>query len=342
MGRLKIVLCNAWNIGDIFLAQPFINNIVNTNGDQYEYYIWVNYSYFLFSDLPNVKNLNDYPELINILGNITEYNRRNYVFYLDYNILVINTWIGTMNHVWNPSEGIRELFKDYLQECNPVSYLDCYRIILNKIRDNHGIDIAYDFNPEFAFPTFPKNLQITAFDTFKENIALENRKVVFLNNYMPKSGQHTSLSTTIDYLYVMEFLLQKGYIIIFPESDPHLISYILVHNINDVYFCNNFIPDILNDFNNYTALYYNSKICVNCDFSIYFDTGRNFIYFNRDFIDDFKTGRTSNLKIHFSTSRFDFYFKNLMKNTEITPTTYSTQYIADGVNDVIKHLNSIL
>jgi hypothetical protein len=247
-----------------------------------------------------------------------------------------------MNHLWNPTEGIRELFKDYLQECNLISYLDCYRIILNMIRDNFDIHIAYDFTPELAFPIFPKNLQIAAFDTFKENMALKNKKVVFLNNYMPKSGQSTSLSTSLDYLYVMELLRQKGYVVIFPESDPHLISYIIMHNINDVYFCNNFIPDILNDFNNYTSLYYSSKICVNCDFSIYFDTGRNFIYFNRDFISDFKTGRSSNVKIHFSTQRFNFYFNNLMKNTEITPPTYATQYIADGVNDVINHLNTIL
>ena len=342
MEKLKIVFCNAWNVGDIFLAQPFINNIVNTNGDQYEYYVWIKYSHFLFSDLPNVKNLNDCRELLDKLGNITDYNRHNYVLYADLNILVINTWIGTMNHVWNPSEGIRELFKDYLEECNLISYLDCYQIILNMIRDNHDIHIAYDFTPELAFPTFPKNVPIDNFDTFKEKMTLENKKVVFLNNYIPQSGQSTSLNTTIDYLYVMELLRQKGYIVIFPESDPNIIKYIHMNTINDVYFCSDFIPDSFNDFNNSSSLYYRSKICANCDFSIYFDTGRNFIYFNRDFIEDFKSGRSSNVKIHFSTQRFYFYFKNLMKNTEITPPAYATQYIADGVNDVINHLNSIL
>ncbi|MFY7728500.1 MAG: hypothetical protein ACOVRN_03175 [Flavobacterium sp.] len=339
MGKLKIVFCNAWNVGDIFLAQPFINNIVNTNGDHYEYYVWIRYSHFLFSDLPNIKNVNDSPELVQILGNITDYNRDNYVLYPEFDILVINTWIGTMNHVWNPSEGIRELFKDYLEECNLVSYLDCYRIILNMINDNHGIQIAYDFSHELAFPTFPKNVPITGFETFKSSA---NKKTVFLNNYLPQSGQKTPLQTTVDYIYVMEFLRNKGYIVILPEEDPYIIKYINANKIQDVYFCSEFITYSLNNYANSSELYYRSKICVNCDFSIYLDTGRNFIYFNRDFISDFKSGRSNNTKIHFSTQRFDFYFKNLMKNTEITPPTYATQYIADNVNDVIFVLNSIL
>ena len=132
----------------------------------------------------------------------------------------------------------------------------------------------------------------------------------------------------------MLLLHNKGYTIVLPEEDPYIIQYIRANNINNVHFCS--------DFSSSSELYYRSKICVNCDFSIYLDTGRNFIYFNRDFIADFKSGRSNNIKIHFSTPKFDFYFKNLMKNTEITPTAYATQYIADGVNDVIKHLDSIL
>jgi hypothetical protein len=334
--KLKIVFCNDWNVGDIFFAQPFIHNIANTNGDKFEYYIWMKYSHFLFSDIPNVDN---YPELIQTLGKMKDYNRRNYVFYPDQNILVLNTWIGTMNHVWNPSEGIRELFKEYLKECNLVSYLECYRIILTMIRDKHGIDINYDFNPELAFPTFPKNVQITEFETFK---GLYNKKTVFLNNYIPQSGQSTSLNRNKDYVHVMTFLLNKGYIVILPEKDPYIVQHIQTNNIQDVHFCREFISDISDDYINSSELYYRSKICVNCDISIYFDTGRNFIYFNRDFISDFKNGNSKNTKIHFSTPNFDFYFKNLMQNTEITPAAYTTQYIANGVDDVISHLSTIL
>jgi hypothetical protein len=165
---------------------------------------------------------------------------------------------------------------------------------------------------------------------------------VFLNNYAAKSGQGTPLQTSIDYIKVMELLRSKEYIVILPEEDPYIIQYIRENNIENVYFCSEFIKNSLDNYANSSELYYRSKICVSCDYSIYLDTGRSFIYFNRDFISDFKTGRSNNIKIHFSTQRFDFYFKNLMKNTEITPPTYSTQYIADGVNDVINHLNSIL
>jgi hypothetical protein len=339
MGKLKMVFCNAWHVGDIFFAQPFVNNVVNNNGDDFEYYVWGKYSHFIFSDLPNVKSVNDSPELVQILGNMDNYNRHNYAFSADFNILLINTWVGTMNHVWNPSEGIRELFKEYLQECNLVSYLDCYRIILNMIKDNLGIQIAYDFTPELAFPTFPKNVQITEFEAFKSSV---NKKTVFLNNYAAKSGQGTPLQTSIDYIKVMELLRSKEYIVILPEEDPYIIQYIRENNIENVNFCSEFIKNSLDNYANSSELYYRSKICVSCDYSIYLDTGRSFIYFNRDFITDFKSGRSNNIKIHFSTQRFDFYFKNLMKNTEITPPTYSTQYIADGVNDVINHLNTIL
>ncbi len=336
MGKLKIVFCNAWNVGDIFFAQPFINNIVNMNGDDFEYYVWIKFSHFLFSDLKNVKNVDDCPELVQMLGNMTGYNRHNYVLYPDKNVLVINTWIGTMNHVWNPSEGIRELFKDYLQECNLVSYLDCYRVVLHMIRENHGIDIHYDFNPELAFPTFPKDVCISEFETFRTT---ENKKMVFLNNYMPKSGQSTSLTSIGDFIYVVEYIRKKGYIVILPEEDPLLYGYIYANNIKDVYFCNKFISNTLDDYRDSSSLYYRAKICVNCDISIYFDTGRNFIYFNRDFI---KSDSGKNKKIHFSTSRFDFYFKNLAKHTEITPVNYATQYIANCADDVIIYLESIL
>lgn len=339
MQKLKIVFCNAWHVGDIFFSQPFVSNVVNNNGDDFEYYVWGKYSNFIFSDLPNVKSVNDSPELVQILGNMDNYNRHNYAFSADFNILLINTWVGTMNHVWNPSEGIRELFKEYLQECNLVSYLDCYRIVLNMIKDNLGIQIAYDFTPELAFPTFPKNVPINEFEAFKLSI---NKKTVFLNNYAAKSGQSTPLQTTADYINVMDFLRSKDYIVIMPEEDPLIIHYIHANNIENVYFCSKFIVNSLDNYTNSSELYYRSKICVNCDFSIYLDTGRSFIYFNRDFITDFKSGRSNNIKIHFSTPRFDFYVKNLMKNTEITPAAYATQYIADGVDDVIKHLNTIL
>ena len=339
MQKLRLIFCNAWHVGDIFFAQPFVNNVVNNNGDDFEYYIWGKYGNFIFSDLPNVKNVTDYPELFRLLDKMEDYNRYNYVYSANLNILLINTWVGTMNHVWNPSKGIRELFKEYLQECNLVSYLDCYRIVLNMIRDNHGIKIAYDFTPELAFPTFPKKVQINEFEAFKLSI---NKKTVFLNNYAAKSGQSTPLKTNTDYIDVIEFLRSKEYIIIIPEEDPLIIKYIHANNIDNVYFCSKFIKNSLDNYANSSELYYRSKICASCDFSIYLDTGRSFIYFNRDFIADFKSGRSNNIKIHFSTPKFDFYFKNLMKNTEITPTAYATQYIADGVNDVIKHLDSIL
>ena len=257
MGKLKIIFNNGAHLGDVFFAQPFINNVVNTNGDQVEYYVWVTYSQFIFSDLKNVKNVDDCPELIQILGNIIDYvnNRYIYVFYSDLNILVINTWIGIMNHKFNPSEGIREIFKDYLEECNVVSYLDCYRVILNLIRDRIGIHIAYDFTPELAFPTFPKSVPIVEFDTFKEKMTSENKRIVFLNNYTAHSGQTISLCTSTDYLYVIEFLCNKGYIVILPEEDPHIVQHIQTHNIGNVHFCNEFIKSSLCDHRNSSEIY---------------------------------------------------------------------------------------
>ena len=342
MAKLKIIFCNNWNVGDIFFAKPFIENVVKMNGDRFEYYIWIKYSFFLFSDIQNLKNVNDFPDLIEKLGDMSAYNKRNFILSDQDNILLINTWIGTMNYKGHDDERTRELFGDYLKECDVVSYLNGYRRIIDRIQFDHGIQINYDFDPILAFPSFPTNVPIDKFERFKSEKMEGNQKCVFLNNYLPKSGQSISLRTSNELLFVVDYIRSKGYIVILPEEDDLVISYINTYNINDVYFCSNFLDNSIDDFNSSSELYYRAKICVTCDFSIYFDTGRNFLYLNRDFLDDFKQMRTKNIKIHFSTSTFDFYFKNLSSDKTVVPVDYATQYIAEGANEVIQHLSNLL
>jgi hypothetical protein len=343
--KTKVIFYNSFNIGDVFFAQPFIKNVIENNKN-FDYYLWIQYGYFAFSDFPNLKNVNNNPNLLNFLNfRLNDKNylvHKNHIFLKHYNILLINTWIGSMHHKWNSNDGIRELFKDYLKECDLISYLNCYKVILETILNDYNIKIDYNYETDLAYPVFPKKINIDSFLSFKTENEKQNKKVVFLNNYKAMSYQTLPIKTSDDYISIINFIIGKNYIVILAEDDNDIISYINNKNINGVYFCSNFVDNNLNDYTSSSSLFYNSKICVNCDFSVYFDTGRNFLYFNIDFINDFKNNNNkNNTKIHLSTQQCEFLFKSL-NNSLIVPYNYSAQYIANNVNDVIDNLDKIL
>jgi hypothetical protein len=342
--KIKVVFYNSFNIGDVFFSQPFIKNIIENN-ENFDYYLWVKFGYFAFSDFPNLKNINNNPNLLNFLKfRVTDENSikyKNHIFLKHNNILLINTWIGSMHHKWNKTDGIIDTFKDYLTECDLISYLNCYKVILDAILNDYKIKIHYNYDAELSYPVFPKNINIEKFLYFKKENEIKNKKLVFLNNYNPMSCQTIPIETINCYISIIDFIVGKNYIVILAEDDVDIVNYKNEKNINDVYFCSNFVDNSLNDFNSSSFLFYASKICVNCDYSLYFDTGRNFLYFNIDFINDFKNNTKNNKKIHFSTQEYTCYFKSL-NNDKVVPNNYSTQYITNNVNSVIDNLNNIL
>ena len=57
MSKLNILFYNNAHIGDIYFSQPYIKNIIDSNGDNFCYYIYCECNYFIFTNLfPNIKN----------------------------------------------------------------------------------------------------------------------------------------------------------------------------------------------------------------------------------------------------------------------------------------------
>jgi len=323
MNKIKIVFYNNFHVGDTFLSQPFIKNIIDNNKDNFEYYYYCHYNYFIYSSiLDNIQNVNllDKNNIIKVKCNFidNEHNSNN-PFYFDNNILIINTWIGKM-------------FCNGCQECNLLTYIQCYKILLNNIYNLYNIKILFDDNIEQVIPIFPKNLNIENFIKFKENNS--KKKIIFLRNYFPQSGQQFILNSNSEYIKIIKFLLSNN-IVILSEFNNDLLNYKLENNINDLYFVNEYFNLPITE--TCENLYYMEKISHYCDISIHFDSGRSFLYLNDEFINDYKLGLKRSLKVHFSHT--DYYYKALNQN-KLVPPNYVMFCFANNYNDIINCLSS--
>jgi hypothetical protein len=317
MDKIKLIFYNTFQVGDSFIAQPFVKNVVDNNGNDFEYYYYLKFNYYPYECIQNIRNIQNYPSLVASFAYfIKQYGINNSVNYIpEHGILLINTWIATVGG----------------RECDPIGLINAYKLILNNIKTRYSINIKYNDDITLAYPSISlEEFDITAFIYFKTQSV---KKIVFLNNYKPTSGQKFILHTCNDYIEVIQSILNNGYIVLLPESDEYIRNYFMT----DVYFCGQFI-------NNYPLdgtskeLYHRLKLCNTCDYSIYFDSGRNFLYFNREFIDAFKHKSDNNIKLQCSVN--DSFYNNLTKN-EYVPDNYSTNIIATCTKELIVQLNAI-
>jgi hypothetical protein len=340
---VKIIFYNSFNFGDVYFCQPFINNIVNNNGSKFEYYIWFQYGCFSFSDISSIHRINEYTDcnqLFDMIGDIKKYMYYNFfdITIENEQFLFINTWIGSMHYRYHSIEMKQELFKDYLIECDLISYNKCYEVIVNEIYKKYNIYIHYENNVLLSYPSFPKTVNIHKFNEY-----FDDKTTVFINNYNPISGQTVSITSSDDFITVIDFFLKKGYTVLLPQDDEIIMNKYGIEK--NVYFCSyihtNILNIQLNDYHLSTELFYNAKMCISCHVSIYFDSGRNFMYFNSDFMNDFLQNN-KNKKIHLSTTEYyDKYFPSL-NNKLIVPNNYASQYVSNNINEVINVLSNII
>ena len=90
MEKLKIIFYNIAHIGDIYFSQPYVRNIINSNNEKFDYYIYCECNYFIFKDFPNLKKIKDYPNIFDMFISI---DHRDILYYYDTqnNILMLNT-----------------------------------------------------------------------------------------------------------------------------------------------------------------------------------------------------------------------------------------------------------
>lgn len=336
--KIKIVFYNMFNVGDTFFAQPFVKNIIDNNGDQFEYYIVSKFNYFIYQsiipDINIIVNHDDFLHENNINLSRDDLNSYDYYFFNKQNILFINTWIGNYIYIHcHRKEYFLTYYKESMVECDPVSYIKSYQTMLNLILNKENIKINYNNDPLLAVPTFPPNLDINKFLDFKKNNT--GKKIVFFNNYYPGSGQILSIHNVDDRIRIIDFFINKNYIVLLPEYEHYLQVYKEKNNVIDLYFA----PVIFDMVINTSAydVYLYAKIAHNCDLALYFDSGRNFIYINQEFIDEYKNNINRNTKIHFAQT--DIYFKPI-SNPVYFPEGYVNYIQASNCDEIIKKLEN--
>jgi hypothetical protein len=273
----------------------------------------------MYSDIPDFMDY--YPDIGKTL--INNQIHANFTFVEHANLIYINTWIGSLAYQKDKPYDEHMLLSRGLRECDLISYFKGYATLLNLIQMKHNITIKFNTDIQLSYPSFPKNVDISKFMAFKSSI---NKPIVFINNYRPMSNQ---LLPIRDFNELAKYFIDKGYFVIMAENDA---------NIDNVVFCDRFYESNVATSRD---IYYIAKICDVCDLSIYFDTGRNLIYFNTEFMEDFKRHPNRNQKIHFSTAKYDFYFKHLNRS-EVVPNGYAAQYIAEDFIGVKTHLDQIM
>uniref|UniRef100_A0A6C0BVY8 Uncharacterized protein n=1 Tax=viral metagenome TaxID=1070528 RepID=A0A6C0BVY8_9ZZZZ len=327
--QIKIVFYNFFNIGDTYFAQPFVKNIIDNNGNNFQYYIMAKFNYFIYqSILPDI-NIIDNDNINLSSGNLQSYD---YYFFKEQNILFINTWIGNYIYIHcHRKEYFLTYYKETMVECDPVSYIKSYQTMLNLILNKENIKINYNNDPLLAVPTFPPNLDINKFLNFKKNNT--GKKIVFFNNYYPGSGQILSIHNVDDRIRIIDFFIKKNYIVLLPEYEHYLQVYKEKNNVIDLYFAPVIFDMVINK--SCYNVYFNAKVAHNCDVVLYFDTGKNFTYLNQEFIDEYKNNINRNTKIHFGISN---YYFNSLSNPVYFPEGYVNFIQAENCDTIIEKL----
>jgi hypothetical protein len=340
--KIKIIFYNFLHIGDTYLSQSFVKNIIDNNGDKFEYFIWCHYNDYIYTCLfPNIKNIRD-DEIIVDKTTVNEnlLNGLNYYFIKETNVLLINTWIGCTIYSFNSDKKMFSHFYKYnIDECDVTSYIRTNAITISRIFKDTQVKINYNAvsytkDKKVTLPCFSSTVNIDDFLEFKKNN--KNRKIVFLNNNFAGSGQLLPIKSNEDYIRIIDFIIKKNYIIFLSEYNHEIALYKMIHNITDIYFtAQQFNVPINSSCYN---VYYCAKVAHNCDLAIYFDTGKNFTYVNYDFIEEYNSGVNTNKKIHFGVN--DYYFKNL-SNPCYFPDNYASFVVTNNRDEIIQKLEQV-
>jgi len=293
---LKVIFFNNAHIGDTFLAQPFVKNIVDYNPGL-DYYIYVECNDFIYTsiikDIKNIMNFDffDSKSISDVTSKkehikhhiVEKLNNICYYYNETENLLIINTWQGLFNlpGIYKPNS------------CDLPGYIGFYNSLINEINRVSHLNLVFNNSHDLILPTFPI-LNIDKFFKFRDDHV--GKKLIFYYNIKACSGQSFPIKSDIEHNEIISKL----------ADDPNSIIFIPYKN-NDIADRENII--FVNDMFNLTLddtcenVYYYILIASHCDISYYFDTGRCFLYLNSQFIKNNPDGK---IRIHFACN--DYYY----------------------------------
>jgi hypothetical protein len=324
--KTKIIFFNNFHIGDTYFSQPFVKNIVDNNAFNYDFYFFIQYNSIIYVDLiTKIKDLRDNSILLDKLNNKYKLNSTNhlnginkefFIYDKELNVFLVNTWLGKLSQLAN------------CIECNSFCYIEIFQRLVLKLNDYLKYPLIYAVNINNCIPSFPE-VDINLFLDFKNNN--KDKKIIFINNYKAFSGQKITLKNDNDYYILGELFCINNFIVIFSEKNE--LGKIKEKYPNNIFFVN----DEFNLIQDYTChnLYISMTISYNCDYSLYFDTGRNFTYINEKFI------KLNNLNKRYHIATTPGYFNNL-NDEKIVPKDYIKFIKAQNIYELIMILKDEL
>jgi len=347
MAKLKILFYNNAHIGDIHFSQPYVKNIIDSNGDNFDYYIYCECNYFIFTNLfPNIKKIKEHPEIYNIMQSY-DFHPGEKLYYYDRNnnILLLGTWYANFTRLSGVSCPIN---------CDLLAYFDFYNLVIQRL--NAEYDMCVNFTPfqisqsatpstllyaseagslnekicnissKPIIPEFPK-IDIQKFLDYKKIQNYKNKQIVFYYNVLAASSQRFPVNNHEEHLQIIKELLTKDIILFLPYKIDSIIHYIRENNITNIIF----VDDMFNltfdeDCEN---IYYYIKISQYCDISFYFDTGRCFLYVNNEFIEN-NNNILDVKRYHFANN--PYYYNTFNKYFE---KSYSEYICSNNYTDII-------
>jgi GR25 family glycosyltransferase involved in LPS biosynthesis len=336
--KMKVVFSNNCSIGDIYFSQPFIKNIV-TNNPEHDYYIYHQTSSYYFTDIlePNIKDVNKLPEFKEELCKIFNFkidthklfnihNMSSYTYRYDKlnNILLICTWLGAL----------RKKYRGMV-ECDMLSYNETYNRFITDInqdissRPESNLQ-CFKYNDNISLDLYPcvPTLNIDKYREFQKlNKDLnKDKKIIFYYNVLPSSGQSFPIKNNKEHDLIISILAENNIVVVANKNAT-------ISSMKNVYFADDFLENV--EYYDAKNFYHHAQMAYESDYSVYYDSGRNFMYMNKTFILE----NNKNIRLHLSNN--DYYFKTLTSNLLI-PDNYSTLVMVTNCLDIINKLKIII
>jgi hypothetical protein len=286
---MKVYLYNLYHIGDLLFSQSIVRNLCKKN-PEHSFTLFCHNNSSLFSEIEGLTISHELELFIDRDPSLL-------YFMVNSETIAINLWINSFAcHNYITKFHLGEL------ECNMKSIVMTIHNLLEYLRQQENIYLQLDnYDPSTFVPILPQINNSLFEDWHKQYVS--SGKLVFYFNYYPKSGQFIPV---IDH----DTLL-------FELASAHPHHTFLVPNISvdlDARLCEHSIVNIINCAKQFDCLENPScdnlckleYIAEQCDYSVHFDIGACFYYFNA------RSPHSKHRILHFGGN--NYLFNNISSN----------------------------
>jgi hypothetical protein len=312
---MLILLYNNAHIGDIFIGQQIITNIIKCNPDK-NIKFYCPYNRFIMNDVSGALFLPP-PDIEQNLKLFLQHNDH-FIFSQMPNpdLLMINFWIAAIRD-FTPGKSI---------ECNPDEIQNAVIEGLKKINETHGIIINYNrLSKKELVPIIPFT-QTNTFTLWKQQ---NTKKTLFYFNYLPKSGQTFPFpeSYEIHHREIVENILKTNpdLLVLVPSwsgiEHPNILDCVKLFNCVESISCEN--------------IYKVNQIASQCDYRIVYDIGACFPFFNSKFSES--TCKTFHVS---ANSLYHPIFKNYLESINVNTENY-INVMCSTKDEIIRYFQTV-